>query len=130
MDSVLPSKKFRSDFTAILSLLGRKLTSQEYGKETLIVKNILKLGYTKPQIEIAWNFYKEKGRIINSFAFFLYNKADAMKKIEGLLEMKVVETVQPELDLTQDFRTIKEVPKTKPTLMEFFSNENKNLDKK
>lgn len=124
-------KIYRSSYTALLSRLDRTLEEKEFGKEIAIIKKIMALGFTKQEILGAFNYYaNNKGRKIESFAMFLWQKGKLINDVRHLLQV-MPEKKELKLDPTQDFRT-ETAPKRKMTQSDFLNNitEDTNEDKK
>lgn len=107
MDSQSASKpkKFRSNYTLLLSVWNRSLTKAEYAKESAIINKIKKLGFTEQDILAAWNYYTGKGEKIKSYGFFLWKQGKLIKDILHFVKMTKKEEEKLLIDSTQDFRT-------------------------
>lgn len=111
--------KFRSKYSALISLLGIKPDAKIFKKESAIINRIVKLGFTEIQIYGAYNYYSnQKNKKIDSFAFFLWEKGKLIKDIIPLLSLKEPEKVK--LD-DKDYRDSKDFTPPKDKIIDFLS---------
>jgi hypothetical protein len=123
LKSIEPNNKikFRSKYTALISLLKEKLDPKSYVKECGLIKKILNAGYTEKQIYSVFNYYSFKGKRINSYTLFVWNDYQLIKEALPHILDKENEEEFVQVSYNQDFRTNREYKVYRKSLIEFLT---------